>query len=102
MATWLRLPVFTALLLAGEVLPLPLTVWGFMLQYYFPSRVGLMALALGYGARFFSAWRYKQSWLGAALHPLGVLMLLVLQWLAFLRKLFGVKSTWKQRTYRVQ
>jgi glycosyltransferase involved in cell wall biosynthesis len=102
MATWTRLPVFTVLLLAGQVLPLPCALWGFEHHYFFPSWVGLMALSLGYGVRFFSAWRYKQSWLGVALHPVGVLMLLVLQWLAFLRKLFFIRATWKQRTYRVQ
>lgn len=102
MAAWTRLPVFTVLLLAGEVLPLPLTIWSFMHHYFFPSWVGLTALSLGYSVRIFSAWRYKQSWQGAALHPLGVLMLLVLQWLAFLRKLFFIKTTWKLRAYRVQ
>ncbi len=102
MASWGRLPVFTVLLLAGQVLPLPMTIWGFAQNLYFPSRVGLMTLTIGYAVRFFSAWRYRQSWLGAALHPLGILMLLVLQWYAFFRKLFGVKSTWKQRAYQVQ
>ena len=29
-------------------------------------------------------------------------MLLVLQWFAFFRKLFGIKATWKQRECRVQ
>jgi cellulose synthase/poly-beta-1,6-N-acetylglucosamine synthase-like glycosyltransferase len=102
MASWVRLPVFTVLLLFVQVLPLPLAAWSFAHNYYFPSRVGVMALTLTYGVRFFGAWRYRESWLGAVLHPVGVLMLLVLQWFAFFRKLLGFKATWKQRECRVQ
>jgi glycosyltransferase involved in cell wall biosynthesis len=102
MASMGRLPVFTALLLVGEVLPLPLAVWCLALGYYVPSRLALVALAIGYGIRFFSAWRYRQSWRGAALHPLGVLMLLVLQWYSLFRKVFRRPAMWKRRKYRVQ
>jgi hypothetical protein len=66
-----------------------------------PFRGFLLALLLGYAIRVISAWRYRQSWLGVALHPLGVLLLLVLQWGAFFRKLFRVPATWKDRAYRV-
>jgi hypothetical protein len=69
--------------------------------YIAQFRFLLAALALGYAIRLFSAWRYRQSWLGAALHPLGVLVLLVLQWYALLRKVFRIQATWKDRAYRV-
>jgi len=101
MATLIRLPVFTVLLLAGEVLPLPLAVLALVHGYTAPFRFLLAALALGYAIRFFCVWRYRQSGLGAALHPLGVLALLVLQWYALVRKLFRVRATWKDRAYRV-
>jgi hypothetical protein len=101
MASLLRLPIFTALLLVGEVLPLPMLIWTAALQYLMPFRIALLALLLGYGIRIFSAWRYRQSRLGAALHPLGVLLLLVLQWQAFFRKLLRIQATWKDRAYRV-
>jgi len=101
MASASRLPVFTVLLVVGEVLPFPMLVWTAALQYLMPFRIALLALLLGYGIRVFSAWRYRQSWLSAALHPLGVLVLLVLQWYAFLRKVFGFPATWKERAYRV-
>jgi hypothetical protein len=101
MATPIRLPVFTVLLLLGEVLPLPMLVWAAVLQDQMPFRGFLLALLLGYAIRVISAWRYRQSWLGVALHPLGVLLLLVLQWGAFFRKLFRVPATWKDRAYRV-
>jgi hypothetical protein len=35
------------------------------------------------------------------LHPLGVLLLLILEWYALLRKLQGRPATWKQRAYRM-
>ena len=101
MASLFRLPVFTVLLLVGEVLPLPILVWTATLQYLMPFRVALLALLLGYGIRFFGAWRYRQSRLGAALHPLGVVLLLVLQWQAFFLKLLRIRVTWKDRAYRV-
>ena len=101
MASPFRLPVFTVLLLVGEVLPLPMLVWTATLQYLMPFRVALLAFLLGYAIRLFSAWRYRQSWLGAAMHPLGVLLLLVLQWHAFFRKLLRTSVTWKDRAYRL-
>lgn len=102
MATATRLPVFTVLLLVGQVLPLATLGLAIHFKYEIPIRISLQALALGYGMRFFSAWRYGQSWLGALLHPLGVLALLALEWYAFFGKLFGVKATWKDREYRVE
>jgi glycosyltransferase involved in cell wall biosynthesis len=101
MASPARLPVFTVLLLVGEVLPLPLAVLAFTHYFIPPLRLLVAALALGYAIRLYSAWRYRQSWLGAALHPFGVLVLLVLQWYAFFRKLLRIRATWKDRAYKV-
>jgi len=101
MATVTRLPVFTVLLVLGEVLPLPMAIFAFSCFYIPQLRLLVAAMALGYAIRFFSAWRYRQSLLGAALHPLGVLALLVLQGFALLRKLLRIRATWKGRAYRV-
>jgi glycosyltransferase involved in cell wall biosynthesis len=101
MASRGRLPVFTILLIAGQVLPLPLAVWAFVLRDRPSFLTALLTLMFGYGVRFLSAWRYQQSWRGALLHPVGVLIMLVLQWYAWLRKLVGRPATWKQRAYRV-
>jgi hypothetical protein len=35
------------------------------------------------------------------LHPLGIAILLALQWNALARKLAGAQATWKQRAYDV-
>jgi glycosyltransferase involved in cell wall biosynthesis len=101
MASPTRIPFFTAILLAGQVMPVLLAIWSWMTQDFTALRYSLYAMALGYFIRIVSAAFYRQSWRGALLHPLGVLVLLVLQWYALLRKLAGRPATWKQRAYRV-
>jgi glycosyltransferase involved in cell wall biosynthesis len=101
MASPLRLPVFTVLLLAGQVLPLPLVVWGSVLWDLPGARMAFAALVFGYTIRFVSAARYRQSWLSAILHPIGILVLLLLQWSALLRKMLGIRAKWKERKYVV-
>ena len=108
MASPLRLPIFTILLFLGQVIPIPVMFWAYEVQHRVLFAVALlayelafMAMVLDYGMRFFCAWRYKQSWLSAFLHPLGVLILLALQWYAFFRKLLRRPSVWKQREYQL-
>jgi hypothetical protein len=42
-------------------------------------------------------WDFRQSWLGAVLHPLGVLALLAIQWYAVFRSITGRPVGWKGR-----
>jgi len=102
MAAPSRILFFTALLLGGQVAPLLLAIWAWRTQDLIAVRYSLLALALGYLIRIVSAGRFRQSWRGAILHPLGVFVLLVLQWYALLRKLAGMPATWKEREYRVE
>jgi len=99
MASPRRLPIFTAFLFCGQVLPLPLLLWSLAARQSVLALLAFVALFLGYAIRIVSAIRYRQSWPGAALHPLGVLVLLVLQWSALARKLQGRPAIWKQRVY---
>ena len=92
MAAPARIVPFSALLLLGQVLPLPL----FLLA---PSALTGAALVASYVPRLIAAARFRQNLLGALLHPLGVAILLVLQWYALVRKLTGGQATWKQRAY---
>lgn len=101
MASWLRLPIFTLFLFVGQILPIPIALVAFLFRNSFELSFAVFVLSLGYGMRFFSAWRYGESWFGALLHPLGVLVLLVLEWCALLRKLVGGRVEWKQREYRM-
>lgn len=112
MAAPARILPMTLLLGFGQVLPLPLLAlaWErttFVIPFLGPPiRIGMApvwwavaAVMLSYFPRAINAVRYRQSWLGALLHPLGVALLLVLQWVALVRKLLGRPATWKSRAY---
>ena len=79
------------LLLAGAAgwIPLGTTAWGCL--------VG--AAGLSYLPRVIAAVRFRQSWSGAAAHPLGVAFFLAVQWAAFARKLGGRPAGWRGREY---
>jgi glycosyltransferase involved in cell wall biosynthesis len=100
MASPLRLPVFTVLLLLGQVMPWVLLVMALKRWNFFVSAMEVLAIVVSYVFRIILLLRFKQNWLGALLHPLGVLMLVALQWFALARKIFGGKATWKGRVYR--
>jgi hypothetical protein len=61
--------------------------------------LAVVASALAYWPRLWAARRFRQSWFGAALHPLGVFVLLVIQWQTFFRERFGGTAQWKGREY---
>jgi len=100
-----RIGPFTLLLGLGQVLPLPLLLWRLWsctepMQALQPAILILaVAAAAGYLPRIAAAWRYRQSWRSVLLHPVGIAVLLVLQWASLIRKLCGVQATWKQRAY---
>ncbi len=58
---------------------------------------GALAAALSLGTRAALTWRYGHSWLGAALHPAGVAVLVGIQWYALTRRLLGRPVPWKRR-----
>jgi hypothetical protein len=92
------LPVMTALLLGGQVLPFALLA----ALPWLPAGAVQPALAAALCAwipRFIAARRFRHSPLGALLHPLGVALLLVIQWQARPRQRAGAPMTWKGRDY---
>jgi hypothetical protein len=91
----------TVVLLGGQVLPFALLAGSAWLS---PVEIALACLAAGlaYLPRVLSALRFRQSALGAALHPLGVLLLVSIQWVALIRRLVGKPATWKGRSYRAE
>jgi hypothetical protein len=68
-----------------------------------PATVMLLAGALMFPvtlvARFVAAWRFRQSWLGALLHPVGVTLLVAIQWYALVRSWLRMPAPWKGRAY---
>jgi glycosyltransferase involved in cell wall biosynthesis len=49
--------------------------------------------------RWIGVARFKQDWRSALLHPIGILLLLSVQWYALLRKLRGGAVSWRGRAY---
>jgi hypothetical protein len=91
----------TALLLGGQVLPLGLLVAAAWLPPSVTILAGIAAVA-SYYPRFAAVWRFRQSWLGACLHPVGILILLAIQWHAFLIAARHRPASWKGRNYRAR
>ncbi len=94
----------TLVLLGGQVLPvflllLALASWPRPWPIAHVLLVVLATLA-AFVPRITAALRCRQSLTGAVLHPIGVLLLVAIQWYAFLRKALGRPSTWKGRPYR--
>lgn len=95
----LILPI-TVLLFAGQILPLLLAIWISLHQVsWFIIACVLAALCGSWLPRVLAMHRFQQSWRGAALHPIAILMLLAVQWYAFIRKLRGGEAIWKNRAY---
>jgi hypothetical protein len=86
------LPVWTLLLAGGHILP-------FLLL---PAPLAWGGCGCAWGLRAVLAWRFRQSWLSVALHPVGMAALLVLQWVALGRAVLGVRATWRGRAYVAQ
>ncbi|MEZ6140670.1 MAG: glycosyltransferase family 2 protein [Zavarzinella sp.] len=89
---------FTLMLTLGHILPFvfllawdslePLARW-----------LILAACACSIYMRIDAAIRYQQSWLTVLLHPVGITLLLALQWYSFIRFLLGKPAGWKGRSY---
>jgi glycosyltransferase involved in cell wall biosynthesis len=97
MAAPTRIVPFTIMLLFGQVIPAFWFVFA-LAAHHSPFWPGL-ALAAGYLVRFVALLRFQQSLVGALLHPVGVTILLALQWWALGRRLLGRQAVWKQRVY---
>jgi hypothetical protein len=116
-ATPARIVPFTVLLVLGQILPVFLsasvvallvefTVVGATLdQPVLAASVGvaiLVALVASYLPRLLAVRRFQQPLVSALLHPLGVVLLLVVQWYALARQVFGRPVAWRARSYSSQ
>jgi hypothetical protein len=95
MAKSVALPVWTAILGGGQVLPVILLLLA-------PSAPAAMALLCGVGLRLVLALRFRQPVLSCVLHPLGVAGVLAVQWWSLLRAAAGGRATWRGRAYPAQ
>ncbi len=93
------LPIVTLLFLFGQVLPLVLLATAGLWDWPVIVLAGLATLLL-YLPRWIGISRFRQPVLGAVLHPVGVVLLLVMQWYALGRATLGRPSAWKGRRYQ--
>lgn len=93
---------WTMLLFGGQLLPLFLVLLG--LGDGPASRalpVAAMALMFSYVIRVGGAIRFRHTWDSVILHPVGIALLLGIQWNALARKWAGHPPSWKGRSYPV-
>ena len=87
----ISLPIWTAILAGGHLLP-----WAVLLS---GSWTGALWAGVSILGRVMLAVRFRQPLWSALAHPLGVLFLLAVQWTALLRVVRGRPSTWRGRSY---
>jgi hypothetical protein len=90
----------TLLLLGGQVMPFALL--GVGITGTLPAvAFGLAGLGVvaAYYPRIQAAHHFGQPLREALLHPFAMMVLLAIQWVAFLRTLVGRPATWKGRVY---
>lgn len=90
----------TLLLALGQIGPFVLLAAN-LFSNTSPWAIGCSAVAVvcAWLPRLLGAFRFRQSWLGAVLHPLGIALFLAIQWSALLARSIGQPATWKQRSY---
>ena len=100
MATPRALPLWTVLLFGGQVLPFLLLAAAGPLGWGSPvALLGGIAAGAALAFRLVMAWRFRQSVPAALLHPLGILLVLAIQWTALVRARRGRPATWRGRSY---
>ena len=97
-----RILPLSILLFTGQVLPTLLLV-ALLLRRTTASAPVLCCIVVGiiagYLPRFLAAWHYRQRLRSALFHPVGIALLLCLEWWALLRQLRGRTVSWKTRSY---
>ncbi|MFN7733821.1 MAG: glycosyl transferase, partial [Pirellula sp.] len=89
---------FTVLLLGGAVLPLVclgLACW-FGAGPWTWACIAL-SVVFAWLPRLWAAVRFRQSWLGALLHPLSVAWFVALQWTALAMRVLRIQTRWRGR-----
>ena len=100
MATPRALPLWTVLLFGGQVLPFLLLAAAGPLGWGSPvALLGGIAAGAALAFRLVMARRFRQSVPAALLHPLGILLVLAIQWTALVRARRGRPATWRGRSY---
>ncbi len=90
----------TLLLFFGQVLPFVLLVVCVLSSSGSTAlAVTLLGCVVAWLPRFVSAFRYRQTFVGALLHPLAIVAFLCIQWAAFIGSFSQKPVAWKGRPY---
>ncbi len=97
-----RIVPISLVLMVGQVLPFLTLLWLLLSRRQlaaFEAVFLFLAVWAAWLPRVLAAHRYQQKLRSAWLHPVGIAVLLVLQWYALLRKVTGGAVSWKTRSY---
>jgi len=98
MASWAGIVPWTVLLLGGHVLPIALLGAGLAGRLsQGATALAALATAMSFAARAACAARFRASALGVVFHPVGVAVLVAIQWWARLQATAGLTTAWKGR-----
>ena len=97
-----RIVPISLLLLLGQVVPFVLAGW--LLLTHTPVRAEILvctaiAVVAAWLPRVLATARFQQPLQSAVLHPVGIVLLLAIQWYALARKLLGGSVHWRNRAY---
>ncbi len=97
-----RLPVITAIMMLAFVGPPLLAValsLGFIhWDWAFPI---ITACVLSYLPRVWCCLKFDHAWLACVLNPISIVLFLVIQWMALVRRTQGKGVQWRQRHYEM-
>jgi len=90
--------IFTFLLVFGSILPIVSLVVGIFTGWsWIALTILFVASVISFLPRLVACGLFQQSSLGACVHPLGVAWFVALQWIALIRKQFGLTTVWRGR-----
>ena len=102
LAAPVRIVPISVILLLGQVMPLVTLGWLLATRQRLAAFEAVFVFVAVWAAwlpRVLAAHRYEQKLRSAWLHPIGVAVLLVLQWYSLVRKVMGGAVSWKTRSY---
>ncbi len=97
MATPAAIVPWTILLVGGQVLPFLLLPFIDPISAAISTKVVLLAIGMVLITRLALTIRFKQSFLGSLLHPVGILLIVAIQWFALFQSFSGKTIAWKGR-----
>jgi len=97
---------FTLLLAGSAILPVALLSRGIAVGWrgwpWWAVLATLLAAGLCWLPRFLAVSRFGQSVSSALAHPLGVAVFLAIQWTSLVRRLLGLRTSWRGRSLAPQ